>query len=75
MGWFRQRFNEPSSFAALGGFFAFLGVVLKDDNLPVIADSVTQNADTLANGDYITAGMNIAATIAFALGFSKKEGK
>lgn len=73
MKWFKERFSEASSWSALGGFLVFIGVMAKDENLPQVADTIHQNADILANGDYVTAAVNIAATLAFALGFGKRE--
>lgn len=71
--WLKERFGEPTSFLALAGTLQFVGLMTKDDNIPVIAESVAQNADQLANGDYIGAAMNIGTMIALGLGFLKRE--
>lgn len=71
--WLKERFSEPSSFAALGGALTFVGLMTKDNNLPVIAEAVTGNAESLASGDYATAILNIGAALAFGLGFIKAE--
>ena len=75
MKWFKERFSEPSSWTALGGFLAFIGVLTKDDNLPTIAEGVANQAQTMANGDYVTGIMGIISALAFGLGFAKSEKK
>lgn len=71
--WFEDRFDEPSSWAAFGGALTFISIITKSDETQMIADAVTQNADTLAQGDYVGAGLNIMAALAFGLGFVKRE--
>lgn len=71
--WLKDRFNEPTSFLALAGTLQFVGLLTKDDNLPIVADAIGQNAGALASGDYVGASVNIATLLALTLGFVKRE--
>jgi hypothetical protein len=71
--WFKDRFDEPTSWIAFAGLLQFAGLMTKSDELPIIADAVSGNANALASGDFVGAGINIISIVALALGFGKRE--
>lgn len=57
----KERASEPTSYLALGAILSGIGQLVKDDNLPVIADTLAQAADPLAQGDYTAGGALIVS--------------
>lgn len=68
-----KRLKEPSTYAGVAGVLASSGVLFKDDNLPVIADAITQGGDAyMATGNEMTAlGVLITSLLAIFIGEKK----
>ena len=73
LNFFKDRAKEPTSYLALGAILTGLGQLTKDNNLPVIADTVAQAAEPLSQGDYATGGALILSGL-FGL-FMKEKGR
>ena len=71
--WFKDRFDEPTSWLAFGGFLQFIGILTKSDEATIVAQTVADSAEPLASGDYVTAAINIGTALALAFGFAKQE--
>lgn len=71
--WFGARFSEPSSWTALGGFLAFVGVMADIQEAPAIVNAIVSNADALAGGSYTATTLQLLGGIALAKGFIKPE--
>jgi len=71
--WLKERFAEPSSWIAVGLLAQVIGTFTKDDNLPMVADAIQSNSQALAQGDYVTSGVNIFTALAISLGLFKSE--
>lgn len=68
--WFKKRANEPTTYLGLSALITGLGYLFKIEEAPIVADTLTQSAQTLAAGDYITpAGLLIGGI----LGIIKSE--
>ena len=71
--WFGRRFSEASSWTALGGFLAFLGVMADIEEAPAIVNAIVSNADALAGGSYTATGLQLLGSLLLAKGFIKPE--
>lgn len=71
----KERLDEPSTFVALGGLFSSLGVLLKIDEAPAIAQSLVAASESLAGGDFVTGGSILIGGVLMAFGAVKPERK
>lgn len=59
----KNRAKEPTSYLALGAILSGIGQLVKDDHLPIIANTVVEAAEPLSQGDYTTGGALILTGI------------
>ena len=71
--WFGRRFSEASSWTALGGMLAFIGVMADIEEVPVIVNALVSNANALAGGSYTATTLQILGGLALVKGFVKPE--
>lgn len=71
--WFGRRFTEASSWTALGGLLAFVGVMADIEEAPVIVNALVTNADALAGGNYTATTLQMLGGLALAKGFIKPD--
>ncbi len=57
--WLKKRSKEKSTWLGLATITAGLGALLKADGVPELANTVAQNADSLAAGDYALTGLAV----------------
>jgi len=67
---FKDRFKEPTTMLGLGAIIYGLGEIFKINEAPMIADSITQAAEPIANGDY---NGGIALLLSGILGMFMRE--
>lgn len=65
MNFFRKRFREASTYGGFAGIVAGLGLLLKVDEAPAIADAVAQGGQAIVTGQ---TGLGVGAIVAGILG-------
>lgn len=68
--WIKKRADEPTTYLGLSALVAGLGMLFKINEAPMIAETLSQSAQTLAQGDFVTPA---ALLIGGILGMIKAE--
>jgi len=61
---FKDRFKEPSTYAALSSIILGLGVLTKVNEAPAVADAVAQSGAAFTQGEYIAGGAFLFSALA-----------
>lgn len=73
MDWLKKRLSEGSTYAGLGLAVAGIGQLAKVNEAPAIAEAITTAGPAAAAGDWVSAAMIIAGSLAMLL--KEKGGK